>query len=335
MKRRILPHRAVLPAILFFLSVLFIFVGARFIHAAPLPDTCKRMASSPVHELPLNPYESLSVPTQITKIGNDYFIVDCYHNQILTSTSLDRPLTEWYVMTDRINRGHTIAGNAKVYLADDTENNRILVFQKRDGGFVLTQTFENIGIRPHYIVYDNETMCFYALSSMTGELYVFAQSGRDSLVRLKKILRIPELDGIYVRSFTIDEDVIYFPACNGQILEARKDDLEILNCYPVPDEVAGMVQLYKTEDSFLLTVSTDIYGNADFATILQFTSLSGLADGLFYDINPLFTKGGTPYYVTAIDEQLYLTQHCPIPGTGVWQFRLQGEDVTDLITLHP
>ena len=42
-----------------------------------------------------NPYSFLSVPTQITKIGEDYFLVDCYHDQILTSTSLDAPLEEW------------------------------------------------------------------------------------------------------------------------------------------------------------------------------------------------------------------------------------------------
>lgn len=82
-----------------------------------------------------NPYSSLSVPTQINKIGEDYFLVDCYHNQILTSTSMDTPLEEWYVVTDQINRGHTIAGDGTVYLADDTENHRILIFEKKSGAF--------------------------------------------------------------------------------------------------------------------------------------------------------------------------------------------------------
>ena len=82
-----------------------------------------------------NPYTSLSVPTQITKIGTDYFLVDCYHDLILTATSLDTPLNQWLVMSDQINRGHTIAGNGTVYLADDTENHRILVFIKEGNSY--------------------------------------------------------------------------------------------------------------------------------------------------------------------------------------------------------
>ena len=83
-----------------------------------------------------NTQASLSVPTQITAIGEDYFLVDCYHNQILTSPSPNVPLTEWTVLTDQINRGHTIAGDGTVFLADDTENNRILVFEKKGRPFL-------------------------------------------------------------------------------------------------------------------------------------------------------------------------------------------------------
>ena len=87
-------------------------------------EAVEAVSSEPVK----NVQPSLSVPTQITKIGDDYFLVDCYHNQILTSKTPDAPLTDWYVMTDQINRGHTIAGDGTVYLADDTENNRVLIF---------------------------------------------------------------------------------------------------------------------------------------------------------------------------------------------------------------
>lgn len=119
-------------------------------------EAVEAVSSEPVK----NVQPSLSVPTQITKIGDDYFLVDCYHNQILTSKTPDAPLTDWYVMTDQINRGHTIAGDGTVYLADDTENNRVLIFEKQDGQFCLTQLFNEIGTRPHYVVYDETENVF-------------------------------------------------------------------------------------------------------------------------------------------------------------------------------
>ncbi|MDE5596462.1 MAG: hypothetical protein K2J04_01355, partial [Lachnospiraceae bacterium] len=101
-------------------------------------------------EVPTNPYSDLSVPTYITKVDDTYFIVDCYHNQVIYHENLSAPLNEWHVVTDEINMGHTLASDGIVYLVDDTENNRILIFEKKDGRFLHTQTFSEIGNRPHY-----------------------------------------------------------------------------------------------------------------------------------------------------------------------------------------
>lgn len=283
----------------------------------------------------LNPYSSLSVPTQITKIGDEYFLVDCYHNQILTSTSLDAPLEEWYVMTDQINRGHTIAGDGVVYLADDTENHRILIFEKTGKYFYLTQIFENIGVRPHYIIYDEVSRRFYALSSMTGELYVFYRQEESSNVFLEKILSVPELNNVYARSFTIDNDDIYFVTSIGAILRTRKEDLAVLDCWPVPDEYAGMVQISRIQNYFYITVSTDIAGNAEYANFIRVQDLAQLADASPESLYSDFTQGGTPYYISFFDGSYFLTQHCMIPGTGVWQFQITNDRLDNLQVLYP
>ena len=49
----------------------------------------------------------MNAGTYITKLQDTYFLVDCYHDEIIYSDSLDRELNEWEVMTDEINRGHT------------------------------------------------------------------------------------------------------------------------------------------------------------------------------------------------------------------------------------
>ena len=112
---------------------------------------------------------ALSVPTQITRIGDFYFIVDCYNDQVIYSPTLDLPLNEWCVMTGDINKGHTVASDGEVYLTDDTERHRILAFVYDGNRFVNTQIFENIGSRPHFIVYNEADKSFYVWSD-----YIFA-----------------------------------------------------------------------------------------------------------------------------------------------------------------
>lgn len=282
-----------------------------------------------------NEYPSLSTPTQITKIGEDYFIVDCYHNQILTSKSLEAPLLEWSVLTDQINKGHTIASDGKVYLADDTENNRILIFEKKEDGFYMTQLFENIGVRPHFVTYDEADSRFYVLSSMTDELYVFGCEDESATVFLEEILKIPGLNNVYIRSFTIEDDGIYFVACNGQIICTDKNDLSIREIYSVPDELAGMVQLTKIQDYYYLTVSTDLLGNQEFATIVRAGNLKELSDGIYEDISEWFIGKGTPYYISYFEDRYYLTQHCMIPGNGVYQFKVKDNRLKDIVVLYP
>lgn len=266
-----------------------------------------------------NSYTFLSVPTQMTKIGEDYFLVDCYHDQILTSTDPNASLSEWYVVTDQINKGHTIAGDGTVYLVDDTENHRILILEKKNGVFYQTQSFSDIGVRPHYVTYDENTKRFYALSSMTGEVYVFYRQPGQTQVALEKILTIPELNGYYVRSFTIDGDHIYFISGNSTIIQARLSDLHIENTWPVPEQIAGMIQLTKIQDYFYITVSTDLYGDQSYATILRVSDLSSLASGQWEDIYETFVGGGTPYYISSFDGHFYLTEH-RVPGHSVWEF---------------
>lgn len=337
MKKKIIP----ILSFICIVAVISVIFALRYSKKETVPTFGEPILTSTTLDMPIegclstNIHSSLCIPTQITKIGEDYFLVDCYHDQILTSPSLDTPLLEWSVLTDQIRWGHTIAGDGTVYLADDTENNRILIFEKKDGRFYMTQLFENIGVRPHFVVYDEDSSRFYALSSMTDEMYVFYREENTSTVHLEKILAIPGLQNIYIRSFTIDGDDIYFVACNGQILRTSKKDLSVQEIYPVPTELAGMVQLTKIQNYYYLTVSTDLYGDASYATIVRAKSLADLSVGVYEDISDLFIGEGTPYYISYFDEAYYLTQHCNQPGTGVYRFQVGDDTLTDITVLYP
>ncbi len=284
-------------------------------------------------QLKINPCSDLSVPTYITKVDHTYFIVDCYHDQIIYHDNLTDPLNEWTVMTDEIHRGHTLASDGVVYLADDTENNRILVFEKRNDTFLCTRAFLNVGNRPHYIIYDEPTETFYAWSSMSGEMYLFRRNPDETQVNLTEIRKIDVLDNVYVRSFTILDGDIYFVSGNSSIIRADLETFEILEVYPVPDVLAGMIQLTRIQDYFYLTISTDNSGNQDYATIIRTQNLSGLIDGDYEDIYENFIGGGTPYFITFFDDAYYLTEH-RLPGHSVWRFQVRDNRIVNTETVY-
>lgn len=287
-------------------------------------------------EVPRNPFSDLSVPTCVTKIDDTYFIVDCYHDQIIYHDNLTDPLTDWQVLTDEIDKGHTIAGDGTVYLADDTEGHRILVFEKREGVFYHTQTLDGVGNRPHYIVYDAPTDTFYVWSSMNGDMNLCRHDHGDSRMYLTEIRRVDALKDTYVRSFTIDGNDIYFVSgISGTpaILKAGLSTFEVLETYPVPDKAAGMVQLTFAEGSCYVTVSTDNTGNQDYATILRAGNLQDLADGNYEDIYHNFIGGGKPYYITRINNSYYLTEH-RLPGHAVWKFNITKDGVADVEAIY-
>lgn len=280
-----------------------------------------------------NPHSTLSVPTYVNYVDGTYFLVDCYHDQVLYHDNMTDPLTEWTVLTNDLNRAHTLVSDGQVYLVDDTENHRLLIFEKINEFFVLTQKFDNIGTRPHYIQYEERTGTFYVWSSMSGEMYLFRHTKDSTRMYLTEVRSIPELNGIYVRSFTISGNDIYFVSGNSSIIKADLSSFRIRETYPVPAEIAGMIQLLIADDTYFITVSTDLHGNQDYATMIQCDRLEDLQSGKYTDVYHHFVGGGTPYYITLINNTYYLTEH-RIPGHSVWSFQIQDKAITDVKAIY-
>lgn len=276
-----------------------------------------------------NPYDSLCVPTYVNYEDGYYFLVDCYHDQVLYHENFDDPLTQWKVLTNDMHMGHTIASDGIVYLVDDTENNRILIFEKKDGCFIQTQVFNDIGNRPHYIQYDEKTATFYAWSSLSGELFCFQHARYDSRMYLTDVRKIEELDGVYVRSFTIIGNDIYFVSGKSEILKADLTTLRIKKRYPVPDTMAGMIQLMPISGGYLITISTDSTGDQSYATIIRCKRLEDLEKGEYTDVYESFIGGGTPYSITRLEDTYYLTEH-RVPGHSVWSFQIDQNQLVNI-----
>ena len=293
------------------------------------------------YELIYNYDTELSVPTYITKQDDTWFIVDCYHNRVIYSEDINAPLDDWFILSSEATQPHTIASDGTVYMIDDTENNRVLIYEKVNDYYIHTQTFYEIGNRPHYTVYDKTTDTFYVWSSTTGELYCLRHTAESSRMYLTDIRKIDDLDGIYVRSFSIIDGYIYFvsgvsdtdSAAASNILRCDLDTLEIKEKYTVPAEVAGMVQITKIQDYYYISVSTDTTGSQDYATIIKTPSLYDLSSGNYEDIySDYFIGGGTPYYISLVDDTYYLTEH-RLKDHSIWSFKVSDNMITDVTSV--
>lgn len=317
------------------------FDGVNYIREASITEAGQDKEAYAQSMEVINNYDSkLSVPTYVAKYDDTWFMVDCYHNRIIYSDSMGKPLTEWKIMTGDVTMPHTIASDGKVYLVDDTENNRILVFEKVEDKFVNTQVMYDIGSRPHYAIYDEATDTFYVWSSTTGELYLFRHTADSTLMYLTEIRSIPELNGIYVRSFSIIDGDIYFVSGVSDDGKAPKiyccnlSDLSIKKEIAVPDNLAGMVQITKIQNYYYVTTSTDLSGSQDHATLVRTRSLEDLAKGNYEDIyTKYFIGGGTPYYISKVDDTYFLTEH-RLKDHAIWSFKVERDELKDVTSLY-
>ena len=294
-----------------------------------------------------NIWTTPSIPTLMTCIDETWYLVDCYHNLIIFNDAPDAQyisLNNWQVMNSEATQPHTIAGDGKVLLVDDTENNRVQVFRRAGDKFINTQNFWNIGNRPHYTVYDKDTDTFYVWSSLSGELFLFRRAEDTGDVYMTEVRSIERLRGVYIRSFTIDDGKIWFvsgtptdetPSYQPSVLCCDLKTLEVIKEYPVPDSIAGMTQMFHLrKDFWLVSVSTDINGNQDAAALLKINDPSDLETGNYEDIYAeYFQGGGTPYYISEVDGYFYLTEH-RLEDHFVWRFELdENGSITHVVTL--
>ncbi len=317
------------------------FDGSKYLRMSELYDSAADLeAAAAGYETEHNYDTRLSVPTYVTKVDDVWFIVDCYHNRIIYSDTMGKPLDQWNIMCSEVTYPHTLASDGKVYLMDDTENSRVLVFEKSGDKFIKTQVFYEIGIRPHFSAYDEISDTFYVWSSESGELYCFRHTADSTRMYLTDIRKVDQLSNTYVRSFTIIGDEIFFVSgvsaagVKPQILVCDLETLSVKRTYDVPDTMAGMVQIMPIEGYYYITVSTDISGNQDFATIVRTKSLDGLVKGKYEDIySEYFVGGGTPYNISKVDDTYYLTEH-RLTDHQIWSFKVNGGSITDVNTVY-
>ena len=266
----------------------------------------------------------LFTPTFLDKIGDTYFLVDCWHHRVLWSRKLDGDIARWQTLDDSLAGPHSIASDGEIYVVEDTGHNGLRVYRRVGDGFQRIQDIRGLTARPHRVRYDPATKAFYVIAANSQDIYKLVRDKEGIKQVYKKHLDF--LGDTYVRSITIADGAMYFVSGPGFIHKTayRDDSFRVLAKYRVPQGMASMNDLFRTDDGWWYLTATKLKA-------VRARSLDDLHAGRFEDIHAQIGLQGTPYYLSKIDGRYYV----PViaQSNAILSFVHDGDKIADIQVL--
>ena len=282
-------------------------------------------------------HDRLYSPTYLTKLDGTYFLVDCWHNRVLYNDVLDADIEAWDVLDDDLAGPHSIDSNGRVLMVEDTGRHKVHVYLA-DHDYPLVQTFEDVGERPHRVVYDEDTDAFFVIGSRSQTMSKFQDDGER--VHHVYTRELPFLGQGYTRSFSIIDGKMVFVSGPGKVFVVRyhDDSYEVVESHPVhrryhdvdvhPDYHA-FNDIVRIEDHYYVTITPENKGQPSARDsvdnlLLRCDELHDLSQGSCRDLSELFGLKGFPYYLSQVGETYYIPQVTAY--SGVLEARLDSEE---------
>ena len=216
-------------------------------------------------------------------------------------------------------------------LADDSENDRVLLYNCVDGDkplkFVQAIPVEG---RPHFVTYDKYSNLFFVLSSSTGDIVGIEVVNDTARVVLK---RRPAAIS-YARSITLMDGLMFLPSCDGIIYKIDyRNTFKIIDSYQVSDDMAGLNQIVKIGNYYYLTV----YHGKGFdlskpSKIIRAKEVKDFTNNKYEDITKELRIKGTPYFITPVENKFFLTEIDAV--SGIVSFTVENDVICGVEHIH-
>ncbi|MBW7476115.1 hypothetical protein K0T92_15320 [Paenibacillus oenotherae] len=264
----------------------------------------------------------LYTPTYTAKIGDHYFIVDCWNHRIIYNDDIDTDIKNWSTLDNDIAGPHSIASDSELYVAEDTGRNKLFVYTLTADGFKKTQIIDDIAGRPHRTIYDPSTEKFYVLTSTSQNMYVL--SNQNGKLVIDKQVHLAFLEQTYTRSFSIIDDKMYFVSGPNKItiVDYINKDFEVAMQYDVPQEYSAMNDIFKIDDYYYISSYPEKL--IRLKELSRFDSAENIYDELQFK--------GTPYYFSTFDNKFYVTEIDS--HSGIKSFTIQNGSISDVETIN-
>lgn len=284
--------------------------------------------SSPDQQVPYQ--ERLFSPTFLTKIQNNYYLIDCWHHRVIFNSNLIDKITHWQLLTDQVRLPHSLATDEDIIVLDSTQTGQLFVFSLDHQLLqILDLPAHN---QPHRLRYDPERQLFYCLCANTQNFFVLKKNKRSRTLKIISTQHLSFLKNYYCRSFTLDkknphrlyfvagsdlyssdsQELTYQPQ-NARICLAKfqnpelpQSTLQLQKSFSLPPHLANMNDLYQIDSLFYLTATPkQIIRTADLSNLSSLTQNTSPNSADLYD---QLSLQGTPYYLSEIDGRLYIPE---------------------------
>ncbi|GGG01102.1 hypothetical protein GCM10010912_52400 [Paenibacillus albidus] len=272
--------------------------------------------------------KQLYTPTHIEKVGDEYFIVDCWHQRVIYNNNLSDPIKGWKTLSDTLGNPHSISSDGNVFLVDDTNGNEIRVFVKNGDTFRQTQIIDRVGESPNRILYDAQSQMFFGISAMSQHVFVLSNNGEE--VVIDKVIRLGYLqENSYIRSIRIIDGKLFFVSGPGKIIVADylSSPFNKICEYKVPFELRGMNDIIKIGSYFYISVYQN--GAGEVAPMLIRTkNLESLETSEFEELKEALDLKGVPYSFSFFDGRVFLTEIDTY--SRIISFMIVNDNITDI-----
>lgn len=221
-------------------------------------------------------------------------------------------LTKWKKIKD-LNKPHRIRFHDNVYYVCDTDNNRIITFDKK---MKNEKVLETISLeRPHDIQVHNDDLYIVDCFQGSSRIIKYSLLNSDSKV-------VFEAKGVYARSFKIiNNDLLVSCSSSGEIIKIKLTQdypfqkyCENTDGFHLPC-ITAIEQLNYGYERFIpndieyfngyFYMTNYFYGDS-VNKFIRFKTLDDLEKGIFDDFSYLVK--GVPYYLEVINEQLFMAE---------------------------
>lgn len=278
--------------------------------------------------------DRIYTPTQLSKVDNNYFIVDCWHNRIIYSDDLMDKICNWHTLSNRVLGGHTVSSDGKVIIVDSTDTDEILVFKKTKNKYRKIQTIkiqkylpENFSFRndfnlcrPHFTLFYKDNIFVVSLSWANALMVL---ENVENHIFVKEIF-FPKIDNnCYLKFISVFDGLIWIAAreylvgldcINGKLIEKNRIEM--------PENFRdGINYITKIKNTYYLTAwgKGAIFCFHDFRDL--YTNLPSC--------NNIFNFMGTPYFISSFEDRFFITE---IDGAqGVYEFFVNQEGETTFV----
>lgn len=223
----------------------------------------------------------LLAPTFLEKIGQCYYLVDCWHGRVLYTNNLKQPLKDWKTLSGCLGQPHSLASDGQWLVIDESSNNRLSIWKINREGQPITcpksqphQILTLSGIQPHRVRYDKKKKLFYCLTAKDQKFFIL--KANKAGLKVINCLELKFLKPYYCRSFTLGKtNEIYFAAGSDDLsvlqkpiykpekssiyqakfssLSTKKAHFEVVASYKIPVKLANMNDIFIWQNKFYLT----------------------------------------------------------------------------------